>query len=447
MNDKPEGTYRAQRHTPDQLRRLWEQSIIVLGIVATDTTLSRNVRHFQLTRNAREDRAQRDQLAAWMRNRWDQLRVAVASAEEAEALIDIVYDELIGLGPLAVPWRDDAVTEILVDAWNRIYVEKDGELLITDLSFRDPEHAASIARNLAQVISDRALSPTNPLVTAQLDGARVNFAYGRGIVASGIAISLRKFKPLMGMSGLLAVNALTEEMIDFLRDSVRARASVLVSGGTGVGKTTLINALSEAIPDTERVITIEDAFELKLANKFVVSLQTKEKASRDDDLIIDQEMLLVNTLRMRPDRIIVGEIREGRAASVMLAAQNTGHDGTMTTLHANNPEAALNRRLADLIRAGSGVSDDIAKRQICDAFDLVVQGTRRRGRRFVSAISEVGPHVYQEHTIKPAPLFTGELDNDGNPTFRRTGTLHPGGNLIEKMFEAGIDATRWTTLS
>jgi pilus assembly protein CpaF len=309
----------------------------------------------------------------------------------------------------------------------------------TTARFRDPEHANSIARNLARMVSDRALSPTNPLVTAQLDGARVNFAYGP-VVSSGLAISLRKFRPLMGMAGLVQTGSLTGEMAEFLRDCVVSRATVLVSGGTGVGKTTMVNALSESIPDDERVITIEDSLELKLANRFVVSLQTKEQASRDDDALVDQESLLVNCLRMRPDRIIVGEIREGKAAAQMLRAANTGHDGTMTTIHANNVDAALNATLSNLVRAGSGVSDDIAKYQIADAFDLVVQGSRRRGRRFVSELAEVTSLSLGEGgRIVPRTVFRGLLGPTGEVVHERAGGIDPRGELAEKMAEAGID--------
>lgn len=413
----------------------------IITFMISDSQLAALSARFILTRDAGVDRGQRRELEYELKPHFPSMQLTLAF-DDLERVLDIVYDELIGLGPLGTAWRDDEVTEIMVDGWNRVYVEHRGQLIISTAKFRSPEHANQIARNLAQMVSDRSLSPTNPLVTAELDGARVNFAYAP-VVKSGLAITLRKFMPLMGMQSLLTIGSLSEDMASFLRDAVVARSTLLVSGGTGVGKTTLINALSEFIPNSERVITIEDAYELKLANLFVLPLQTKERASRDDDVILTQEDLLVNTLRMRPDRIVVGEIRDARAATVMLQAANTGHDGTMTTIHANSADAALNGRLASLIRTGSGVSDDIAKYQIAEAFDVVLQGTRRRGRRFVEEIAEVGTEGFTGSLIKPRPIFRAAQSPDGGVSFTRVGGIDPRGSLAEKMREAGIDPARW----
>lgn len=432
--------YRGTFYTPSEQKRFHEGSETIISYITANPKLATLIQGFKLMRDPQKDLLQRKTLENELRPQLGNVRLNV-SAREMEPLLDIVYDELLGLGPLGVPWRDDSVTEIMVDSWDLIYVEHQGQLMITDLRFRDPRHAMSISRNLARVVSDRTLSPTNPLVTAQLDGARVNFACFP--VVPGVAITLRKFKPLMGMQGLLEHNSLTPEMRDFINDAVIARGTILVSGGTGVGKTTLINALSESIPHTERVITIEDSYELKLANRFVVSMQTKERASRDDDIIIEQVELLRNTLRMRPDRIIVGEIREEKAAEVMLQAANTGHDGTMTTIHANSADAALNNRLANMIRSASGVSDDIAKYQIAEAFDVVVQGTRRGSKRFIEQIAEVDSENYTGDRIKPNLIFRGKLDEHGNVVFERTGRIRRGGHLYEKMQSVGINPERW----
>lgn len=435
----------ADPHHPEDRERWQGFAERIRGLIAQTPGLgTRITASFELTRDHHKDREQRYQLEEMLRPHLPSLGLPLVP-QEIGVVLDMVYDELIGLGPLGVLWRDDDVTEILVDGWDKIYVERNGRLLMTDLRFRNEEHANTLARAMAEVVSRRALSKTLPLVNAQLDGARVNFAYGRAIVPeAALAISLRKFKPLMGMDSLVAGGSLTPEMRAFLHDAVVARATALISGGTGVGKTTLINALSESIPSNERVITIEDSRELQLRNRFVLNLQTKEAASSDDDLIIDQEQLLVNTLRMRPDRIVVGEIRDPKAATVMLQAAMTGHDGTMTTIHASNPDQALNSRLAGMIRSGNDVPDDVAKRDITEAFDLVVQGRRLSRHRFVSHIAEISPRALRDGRIVPNILFTGDLDEEGRPRFTRVGALDPEGTLALKMAEAGIDLARWT---
>jgi pilus assembly protein CpaF len=202
-------------------------------------------------------------------------------------------------------------------------------------------------------------------------------------------------------------------MIDFLKDCVLARATILVSGGTGTGKTTIINLLSSFIPNHERVITIEDAFELQLNNAHVVSLQTKEASSADDTVAISLSDLLRNTLRMRPDRIIVGEIREGEGALTMLAASNTGHDGTMTTIHANSPSMAINERLPDLIRNIRNTPDDVAKRTVASAFDLIIQISRSAtGFRYISDISAISKTEITNNLINLDKIFTSNIKSN-----------------------------------
>lgn len=424
----------------------------ILGLVSSTPELHR-LNRMELTRDPSKDRQQRRLLQDAIAPQLVNSGIHIPIPAEIEPVFDLAYDEMIGIGPLGELWRNDAVTDILVDAWNRVVVEMNGRLVDTPVRFRDPEHARQVARNLAQKISDRALSDQSPLVTAELPGARVTFAMGP-IVRSGLSISLRKAQPLMGMARLLELGSINPEMRDFLAACVIARATILVSGGTGTGKTTMINALSEFIPTNERVVTIEDAFELALANKHVVSLQTKERASADDEVRITQEMLLVNTLRMRPDRIIVGEIRESEGARVMLQAANTGHDGTMTTIHANTPEAALNERLADMLRGAKNVPDDVAKREVSMAIDLVVQVTRRQGVRYLSAISVVDRSSVvsdsRSSTLVPTPIFLGELvpgpaDGTPVPVFRRVGGVGTDTDLGVKLADAGFDLSLWET--
>ena len=238
----------------------------------------------------------------------------------------------------------------MVSGPDRVTVERNGNLAKTPVRFRDPGHLERTARDLAASASTTAPCPgTTRCVTVQLPGARVQFVMRPVAATAGSLIVIRKFRRAVRAWTTCCASARSTSMAAFLRDAIAARATVLVSGGTGSGKTTLINALCEFIPDTERVITIEDALELQLRNTHVESLVTKEAASADDQLLIGQDELLQATLRMRPDRIIVGEIRDGRGCSVMLQAANTGHDGTMTTIHANTPDLAIGR-MADLLR-------------------------------------------------------------------------------------------------
>ena len=331
----------------------------------------------------------------------------------------------------------------MVDRWDKITVEKNGKLQETTLKFKNAEHAASVARNLAIRISDRALSSSIPLVTAELPNARVTFAFG-AVVKGGLSITLRKFRRLLTLDELKAKRSLSEDMVSFLSDAVRARAGILVSGGTGTGKTTIINLLSTFIPENERVITIEDAFELNISAKHVVSLQTKEASSRDDQISITMADLLRNTLRMRPDRIIVGEIREGEGASVMLAAANTGHDGTMTTIHASSADLALNERLVDLVRDVRNSPDEAIKRTIMAAFDVVVQVSRgRKGQRYISDIAVVDRSNYVNNELKPLSIFIGEEAKDGTVNHRRVGKVVPNGLLGLKLNMIGVPEERW----
>jgi Flp pilus assembly CpaF family ATPase len=428
--------------TPDHI---WQYVDRILGLVSNDQMIQMVVNRFKLTRDRRLDYDQRRAFEATIAPALlgNQL-VTISNPRDVEITFDRAYDELIGISVLGPLWRDEEITEVLVDGWNKISVERDGLLVTTPLTFRDKDHANRVARDLASKVSDRALTPSNPLVTALLPGARINFAYGP-VVSTGLSISMRKFRDLLGIERLIQFGALTPQMAEFLRQAVAARATVLVAGGTGTGKTTQINALSHWIPDTERVVTIEDAFELQLSNTHVVALQTKEKASADDQVVVTQKDLLVNALRMRPDRIIVGEIREGHGAYVMLQAANTGHDGTMTTIHADSPQVAVNERLADLVMEVSSSPAPIVRRTVSHAINLVVQVTRRRGRRFLSSISIVDRSCYDDVTgvIVPEPIFVGELDADGVPVFRHVGGLRPDTALAEKLAEAGFTAEAW----
>lgn len=426
-----------------EFARLWPTVELLTRASQSDIEIQKIVPDMQLTRDLIIDSLQKKQLQDLLRFKIGAAGISIPNPDDSTPILDIAYDEMLGISVLGDLWRDNDITEIMVDRWDRITVEKNGKLEITPITFRNQQHAESVARNLALRISDRALSSSIPLVTAELPDARITFAFG-SVVKGRISITLRKFRALLNLDELMKRKSLNEEMVRFLKDAVASRAGILVSGGTGTGKTTIINLLSTFIPTNERVITIEDAFELNIAAEHVVSLQTKEASSRDDQISITLADLMRNTLRMRPDRIIVGEIREGEGASVMLAAANTGHDGTMTTIHASSAELALNERLVDLVRDVRNSSDEAIKRTIISAFEVVVQVSRgRKGQRFLSEIAIVDALSLQNGNIKPTTLFIGEEQLDGTIQHRKVGKIEPGSNLQLKMALAGIPEDRW----
>lgn len=442
------GQFRRQLEMREALRPSVER---LLSFISSNPKLSTLSGRLVLTRDHKLDAEQQRMLSEALRPELLSMRVDVTSPEQIDQLLGVVYDEVIGISVLGDLWRDDTVDEICVDAWDRVSVERNGKLELTGYRFRSPEHAASIARHLSQKISDRPLSNANPLVTAQLPQARVQFVYGP-LTASGLSITIRKFRALMGMDALLGVGALNTEMRDFLADAVRARATIVVSGGTGTGKTTAVNALSEFIPDTERVITIEDSYELQLANTHVVSLQSKVQSSSDDTIVISLADLLVASLRMRPDRIIVGEVREPHAASVMFDAANTGHDGALTTIHADTPASALNARLATLLvrSPDSGFSERTARLSIAQAVQVVVHIARRHGRRYISEISLVDPMFLADDAgalIVPQTIFQAHVRRDGEHVtieHRRVGSVGTDTQLAMRFSDlSDSDPSRW----
>lgn len=445
-----------RREVEEQLRareHLYDVVDRILAFVSQDPELQKMVAEFELTRDLEQDYRQRVMLEERTAPKLLDASIFITNPREVGTVFDMAYDELIGISVVGDLWRDPDVDEIMIDAWDRICVERYGRLEDTGRRFRSQEHAERVARNLSQIISDRMVSRTNALPTAELPKARIQFVWGN-IAASGMAITIRKFRDLLGMDALLSGASLSEEMRDFLVAAVHARATILVSGGTGTGKTTMINALSEFIPDSERVITIEDAFELQLSNRHVVSLQAKAKSSSDDTVVYTQEDLMIASLRMRPDRIIVGEIREASAAVVMLQAANTGHEGTMTTLHAENAAGALNNRMTNmLMRAGVGFSDEVARSEVAQAFDLVIQISKRAGHRFISEINLVDVSFVETGYIRSLPLFSGAITVGSDPEFhdvqrvtayfRQVGRVPRTSKLGMKLAEAGEDAQRW----
>jgi pilus assembly protein CpaF len=312
----------------------------------------------------------------------------VLNAEELTLLISDVADELIGFGPIEPLLKDDSISDILVLGHGTIYVERGGKLYLTGVHFADEAHLMRVVNKIVSRIG-RRVDESAPLVDARLpDGSRVNVAI-RPIAIDGPQVSIRKFaRHPYRIETLVEFGSLSRAMADLLTHAIEGKVSAVISGGTGSGKTTLLNALSTAIPFEERLVTIEDAAELQLQQPHVVRMETRP-ASLEGRNEISQRDLVRNALRMRPDRIIVGEVR-GAEAFDMLQAMNTGHDGSMTTVHANTPRDAIARIEQMVGMAGMPMTAQAIREQVASAIHLVVQTARLRdGVRRVTAISEI----------------------------------------------------------
>jgi pilus assembly protein CpaF len=299
-----------------------------------------------------------------------------------------VFDDLLGFGPLQVLLDDPDISEIMVNGPKKVFVEKDGQLIKSNVVFDDDEHVVRIIDRIILPMG-RRVDWDSPTVDARLpDGSRVN-AVVRPIAIDGPSITIRKFrKDKLQAEDLIKFGSLTRQMADFLEACVKARFNIVVSGGTGSGKTTLLNVLSGFIPEDERIITIEDAAELQLQQDHVMRMETKSADSDGLHAVTIRE-LVKNSLRMRPDRIVVGEVRAGEALD-MLQAMNTGHDGSLTTVHSNSPRDALSRLETLVLMAGMDLPLKVVRQQISSAVDLIVQQTRLKdGQRKVTAVTEV----------------------------------------------------------
>ena len=334
-----------------------------------------------------------------------------------EDLIGELVDEALGLGPLEPLLDDPTITEIMVIDPLTIYVERSGRLELTDACFTDDERVRCVIERIVTPLG-RRIDESQPLVDARLkDGSRVN-AVIRPLALRGTCITIRKFpKKRLQLDDIIAIGAINPKMARFLTRSVAAKKNILISGGTGSGKTTLLNILSGAIPSDERIVTIEDAAELQLSQPHVVSLETKV-ANMEGKGSFSIRDLVKNALRMRPDRIVVGECRGGEALD-MLQAMNTGHDGSLTTIHANGPAEALSRLETLSLMAGLDLPARAIREQVARSIHLIVQQTRLGdGARKVTAISEV-IGLDDDGQIELRPLFQ----------FERTG-IGPGGEIL-----------------
>ena len=367
------------------------------------------------------------------------------SLYERESLVSDVLNELFGLGPLEELLADAEISDILVNRCDQVYIEKNGKLEETSVRFRDDRHLLQIIERIVSSVG-RRIDESNPLADARLpDGSRVN-AIIPPLALDGPALSIRRFcTDKLGAQDLVERDTLTQPMLDFLQAAVKGRMNIIVSGGTGAGKTTFLNVLSGFISGTERIVTIEDAAELVLRQRHVVRLETRP-ANIEGQGAVRQRQLVSNALRMRPDRIILGEVR-GDEALDMLQAMNTGHDGSLTTVHANSARDALYRLDTLVAMANLNIPERAIRQQVASAINLLVHiGRMSDGTRKVTCVSELTGMEQDVITMQDIFLFdrTG-LREDGKVTgrFHATGVrprchdqLAAGGNQLPMdMFE------------
>jgi pilus assembly protein CpaF len=310
------------------------------------------------------------------------------SMSEREAFFAEVLDEVFGLGPLEPLLRDPGISDILVNTYRHVFVERGGRLERVEATFQDDRHLMRVIDRIVSSVG-RRVDESSPMVDARLtDGSRVN-AIIPPLAVDGPLLSIRRFPAeRLRAEDLVGLKALTKPMLDFLSFCVKARLNCLISGGTGAGKTTLLNVLSSFISERERIVTIEDAAELQLHQEHVARLETRPP-SVEGKGAIRQRQLVINALRMRPDRIVVGEVR-GEEALDMLQAMNTGHDGSLTTVHANTPRDALSRIETMIAMGATNLPERAMRQQIASAIQLVVQQTRLSdGTRKVTSVSEI----------------------------------------------------------
>ncbi|WP_447651944.1 CpaF family protein [Pseudomonas abietaniphila] len=336
------------------------------------------------------------------------LRLAI-SRYEMERLAEELVDELTGFGPLEVLLRDKSVTEILVNGPNKVFIEREGVLHHSDLRFIDSHHVERVIQRILAPLG-RRLDESSPMVDARLpDGSRVN-AIIPPIALDGPCVSIRKFrKDMLKSSDLVAMQTIDQPIYDFLESAVSKRCNILISGGTGTGKTTMLNVLSQMIHSQQRLVTIEDVAELQLGHPHVVRLETRPPNAEGHGEVRASD-LIRNALRMRPDRIILGEIRGVEVLDVM-TAMNTGHDGSMSTVHANNAQDALLRLETLVGLTGRQIAEKTLRQMICAALDVIIQLTRMPdGRRCVSEVVEVvgtRDDVYVTNTLFRLDRRTG----------------------------------------
>jgi pilus assembly protein CpaF len=360
------------------------------------------------------------------------------SRDDRERLLAEITDDVVGYGPLERVLADESVSEIMVNGAHEIWVERQGRLYETTLRFGDDSHLRRIINKMVAQVG-RRIDESSPMVDARLpDGSRVN-AVIAPLSLSGPLLTIRKFsQKRFGLEELVRIGTLSQETVDFLRLAVEAELNILISGGTGAGKTTLLNAMSAAVPNSDRIITIEDAAELQLGQEHVLRLESRPKNIEGEGEITIRDMVR-NSLRMRPDRIIVGEVR-GAEALDMLQAMNTGHEGSLSTVHANTPRDALSRIETMVMMAGFDLPVRAIRQQAASALDLIIQLERLEdGTRRVVAITEV--QRMEADIITLQDLYEFKIEKV-LPDRTVMGQLEPTGlrpNFLHKFAKRGIE--------
>jgi pilus assembly protein CpaF len=356
---------------------------------------------------------------------------------EREQLSKEVLDEVFGLGPLEPLLQDPTVNDILVNTYKTVYVERAGLLEKTDVVFKDEAHLMHIIEKIVSAVG-RRVDESSPMVDARLaDGSRVNVIIPP-LAVDGPALSIRRFGHVpLDMNDLLANQTMTPQMMELLRAAVQARLNIVISGGTGAGKTTLLNVLSGFISDKERIVTIEDSAELQMKQAHVVRLECRPP-NVEGQGAVRQRQLVINSLRMRPDRIIVGEVR-GEEALDMLQAMNTGHDGSLTTIHANSPRDAISRMETMALMANLNLPEKAVRQQIASAIAIVMQISRMSdGTRRLTHLTEITG--MDEEVVSMQDVFLFEKRGVG-PNGRVLGNFHATGirpKFAEKLAASGI---------
>jgi pilus assembly protein CpaF len=387
---------------------------------------------------------------SWLEQQCQQLLAAnnIRLNGDMPHLLETVADDVIGYGPIGPYLRDPSVSEVMVNGPTLTYIEREGKLIETDVRFRDDDHVMQVIERVVKPLG-RTIDRKRPLVDARLpDGSRVN-AIVPPSALNGPTITIRKFpSKRLTVDDLIAYGSLTQHMAEFLQACVAARLNIVVAGGTGSGKTTLLNVLSSFIPEDERIVTVEDSAELQLHQKHVVRLETAPALPEGGGQVTIRD-LVINSLRMRPERIVVGECRGGEALD-MLQAMNTGHDGSLTTVHANTPRDVISRLETLVLMAGFDLPVRVVRQQIASAIDLIVQQERLSdGARKITRITEVQGMEGENIILSDIFLFqavavstdTGKVQGEMKPTGIRPGfspRLQAAGfKLSGEMFGVG----------
>ncbi|MEE8219817.1 MAG: CpaF family protein [bacterium] len=356
---------------------------------------------------------------------------------EREVLVEEVLHEVLGYGPLEHLLKDYSITDILVNNYNSVYIERKGILEKTNIRFKNNEHLLHIIHRIVAAVG-RRIDDSSPMVDARLpDGSRVN-AIIPPLALDGPCLSIRRFGSIpLKFEDLIRFQSILPEMVEFLTGCVKAKLNILISGGTGSGKTTLLNVLSSFIPEGERIVTIEDSAELQLQQPHVVRLETRPPNIEGKGEVTQRD-LVKNTLRMRPDRIVIGEVRGGEALD-MLQAMNTGHEGSLTTIHANTTRDALMRLETMVAMAGLDLPDKAIRQQVSSAIDIMIQANRLPdGKRKIVQIAELTGMEGETVTTQDIFIFDQQgVDGNGNVfgVFRATG-IRP--SCVERMEAYGV---------